>query len=105
MAKHEADKIVNQKNTKSMTVGLDVNIAGHGMKTTYIVITGIPEDLPSEYENTVIRTAEAQFAGALNQRAWLEFYDQGKSAKDQNPTYINLKKVDWLVVEHIYKLN
>ena len=91
--------------TKSMTVGIDVNIAGEGVKTTYVVITGIPEDLPAEYESTVIRTAEAQFTQALNQRLWLEFYEQGKSAKDQNPVYLNLTKVDWLKVEKIYKVN
>ena len=96
---------VPEQKTKSMTVGIDVNIAGEGVKTTYIVITGIPEDLPAEYENTVVRTAEAQFTQALNQRLWLEFYEQGKSAKDQNPTYLNLTKLYWLKVEKVYKVN
>lgn len=94
-----------EQKTKEMTVGVDVSIAGEGIKTTYIVITGIPEDLPQEYEGTVIRTAEIQFTQALNQHIWLEFYEQGKSAKDQNPTYINLTKIYWLKVEKIYKVN
>lgn len=96
---------IPEQKTKSMNVRIDVNIAGHGIKSTYIVITGIPEDLPPEFEGTVIRTAEAQFAQALNQRIFLEFYSQGKNSADEQPIFLNLSKVEWLEIKEVKKID
>lgn len=96
---------VPEQKTKSMNVRIDVEIAGHGVKSTYIVITGIPEDLPPEFESTVIRTAESQFAQALNQRLFLEFYSQGKTSADEQPVFFNLSKVEWLEIKEVKKVD
>lgn len=93
-----------EQKTKDMTIRIDVNIAGIGEKCTYMLITGVPEDLPKEYENTVIKTAEGQFAQALNQRQFMEFYSTGKTSADKQPVFINLAKVDWLEIKNVEKV-
>lgn len=95
--------------TKEMTVRIDLELwrkpEDHSEYSTYIVITGIPEDLPQEYEGTVIKTAEAQFAQALNQRLYLEFYNVGKTSKDEQPLFINLSKVEAIKIKDVQKVN
>ena len=94
-----------EQNTKIINYRIDVNIAGEGVKTTYMQVTGVPEDLPVEYESTVMRAAEAQFATALNQRTFLEFYSEGKSSRDEQPVFYNLSKVSWIKIENISKID
>lgn len=95
---------MSEQKTKSMTIRIDVNIAGIGEKCTYMLITGVPEDLPKEYEGTVIKTAEGQFAQVVNQRQFMEFYNLGKTSADEQPTFINLSKVDWLEIKNVEKV-
>lgn len=86
-----------QVKTKDMLVRIDCRLYfEHGErneKTTYMLITGIPEDLPAEYEGTVLKTAERQFAQALNSRLYMEFYNFGKGSKDERPFFINMSKL------------
>ena len=91
--------------TKIICYRIDVDIAGEGIKTTYMQVTGVPKDLPVEYEETVKRSAEAQFANAINSRIFLEFYDKGKTSKDEQPTFINLSHKDWIKIREIFKIN
>ena len=95
--------------TKEMTVRIDIELwrklEEHEEFSTYMLITGVPEDLPKEYENTVIKTAEGQFAQAINQRLYLEFYTLGKTSKDEHPMFVNLSKVEALKVKDIQKVN
>ena len=93
-----------EQKTKNMTIRIDVNIAGIGEKCAYMIITGVPEDLPKEYENTVIKPAEGQFAQAINQRQFMEFYNPGKTSKDEQPVFINLSKVDWFEIKNVEKV-
>lgn len=98
---------MEEKETKSMTIRVDVCICKDNCefnKSTYIVITGIPKDLPEEFESSVIKTAEGQFSQALSSRIFLEFYSPGKSAKDERPTFINLSKIDSIKIENIEKI-
>lgn len=93
-----------QQKTKSMTVQINVNISGYGAMSTYMIITGIPEDLPKEFEETVITTAKSQFANYLNgNKNFIEFYTEGKSNKDEEPQFINVSKLDWIQVKSIKK--
>lgn len=98
-----------EQKTKEMVVRIDVELwrttSESNVYSTYIVITGIPEDLPQEYEGTVIKTAETQFAQAINQRLYLEFYTLGKTSKDEHPMFVNLSKVEALKVKDIQKVN
>ena len=86
-----------QVKTKDMLVRLDCRLYfEHGErneKSTYMLITGIPEDLPAEYEGTVLKTAERQFTQALNSRLYMEFYNPGKDSKDEQPFFINMNKL------------
>ena len=95
--------------TKDMAIRIDVELwrkPGQSEEfSTYMLITGIPEDLPQEYEGTVIKTAETQFAQAINQRLYLEFYTLGKTSKDEHPMFVNLSKVEALKVKDIQKVN
>ena len=98
-----------EQKTKDMVVRIDVDILFAGdetaHKSTYMLITGVPEDLPKEYENTVIKTAESQFAQALNQRLYLEFYNPGKTSADEQPMFINLSKVEAIKIKDVQKVN
>lgn len=101
----EIAKETAETETKNMTVRLDVKLVHEDVvKSAYIVITGIPKDLPAEYENTVLRTAEGQFAQALNSRKFLELYSEGKSARDEKPTFYNLDKVGAITVLNVSKV-
>lgn len=93
-----------QQKTKDMAIRINVNIAGIGEKCTYMLITGVPEDLPKEYESTVIKTAEGQFAQAINQRQFMEFYNPGKTSADEQPVFINLTQVSWLEIKNVEKV-
>lgn len=86
-----------QVKTKDMLVRIDCRLYfEHGErndKTTYMLITGVPEDLPVEYEDTVLKTAERQFAQALNSRIYIEFYNPDEDSKDEQPFFINMSKL------------
>ena len=105
MEKQAIKNAMPSQETKIIGYRIDVEIAGEGTKTTYMQVTGVPKDLPAEYEETVKRSAEAQFANAINQRLFLEFYNQGKTSKDEQPMFINLSRKDWIQVKEIIKID
>lgn len=95
--------------TKSSCYRIDVEFWEEGSnisktRTTYMHVTGIPEDLPEEYEDTVLHAAEAQFAQALNQRLFLEFYTEGKTSRDEFPTFYNMTKISRLKIKAMIKI-
>ena len=94
-----------QVKTKNVNYQIDVNIAGIGVKSTYMTVTGVPEDLPAAYMDTVKAAAERQFAEALNTRAFLEFYNVGKTSKDEHPCFYNIKDISWITVTEIKEIN
>ena len=97
--------IVDQK-TKTINYRIDVELSDFaGIRTTYMQVTGVPEDLPAEYEDTVKHAAEAQFANALNQRLYLEFYSEGKTSNDEQPVFYNLSKLHSVKIIAITKID
>ena len=96
-----------QVKTKDMLTRIDCRLqAGTNApveKSTYMLITGIPEDLPTEYEDTVLKTAERQFAQALNSRLYIEFYNLGKDSKDEQPCFLNMSRLDAVQVINVSK--
>lgn len=94
----------DQVKTKSINYQIDVNIAGIGERSTYMTVTGVPEDLPESYMDTVKVAAERQFAEALNTRAFLEFYNVGKTSKDEHPCFYNMKDISWITVTEIKEI-
>lgn len=89
--------------TRTEQFQIDVTIDGVE-KTTYMVVTGIPKELPPEYDNTIVMAAERQFAQALNDKSFLEFYNPGKTAKDEQPVFFNINKVMQIQVIKIAKV-
>lgn len=90
-----------EQKTKNICFRIDANLAGIGVQTTYMVVSGVPEDLPPEALPTVTRAAESQFAHALQERKFLEFYSLGKSAKDEQPKFFNTDMLAWVQVQGI----
>ena len=68
-------------------------------------VSGVPEDILVEYENTVKHDAEAKFATALNQRLYLEFYSEGKTSSDEQPVFYNLSKLCSVKIVAITKID
>ena len=104
MEKQVLKQSMPEQKTKTVQYKIDVNLAGIGIKTVYVTVSGIPEELPEEYEGTVRRAAEAQFVKTLNELKFIEFYNKDKSAKDEQPVFYNLDKLDWLKVESVTKV-
>ena len=95
-----------EQKTKTINYRIDVELSDIvGIRTTYMQVTGVPEDLPVEYEDTVRRAAEAQFANALNQRLYLEFYSEGKTSNDEQPVFYNLSKLSSVKIIAITKID
>lgn len=104
-AKKMAEQVATPgQKTKEMSVRINVNISGVGTKVIYMVISGIPDDLPEEYEFTVLKSAEKQLSQIINQRTFIECYNQGKLPSDEHPVCVNLTKVDWLEIQSIEKV-
>lgn len=104
-----AQQIKNaEQEVKDVDIQIDVDVifgeeTAH--KTVYIKVVGVPKDLPSEMEDTVIHHAEKMFAETLNNRIYQEFYNRDKTSKDEDPIFINLSRVDAIKVVGVKKIN
>ena len=102
----EMAEVESEQKTKTINYRIDVELSDFtGIRTTYMQVTGVPEDLPAEYEGTVKHAAEAQFATALNQRLYLEFYSEGKTSNDEQPVFYNLSKLHSVKIVAITKID
>ena len=100
----------NDKKTKTIqkTYRIDVRYnsnAGDQEKSCYIVVTGIPEELPKEYYETIKLSAEQQFANALQTKSFLELYPVGKTAKDCHPLFFNVKNINYLEISNVTEID
>lgn len=93
-----------QSETKEMLVRINLSGKEGNTVSTYVVITGIPKDLPAEYEQTVIKTAERQFAQALNTQKYLEIYPHGVLPTEREPTFVNLERLDSIAIIDVEKV-
>lgn len=95
-----------EQKTRTINYRIDVELSDFaGIRTAYMQVTGVPEDLPVEYEDTVKHAAEAQFATALNQRLYLELYSEGKTSSDEQPVFYNLSKLHSVKIVAITKID
>lgn len=101
-ARKMADKVQEQQmaETVSREYRIDVRL-DELERSTYMAVTGIPKDLPPEYDVTIVRAAKRQFAEALSTRKFLEFYPLGKSDKDEEPVFYNMAKVGSVCVTDV----
>lgn len=104
-AKKMAEQVeVPEQKTVTAQYRIDVDIENIGTKSVYIIVSGIPEGLPAEYENTVERAAESQFVKTLNERTFIEFYNEGKTSNDEQPIFYNLRKIGNLQIKAVTKV-
>lgn len=97
-----------EQEVKDVDIQIDVDVifgeeTAH--KTVYVKVVGVPKDLPSEMEDTVVHHAEKMFADMLNSRMYQEFYNRDKTSKDEDPVFINLSRVDAIKVVSVKKIN
>lgn len=104
MEKQVLKQNMPEQKTKTVQYRIDVQLEDIGRKTTYVTVTGIPEDLPEEYENTVLRSAEMQFINAINERTFIEFYNEGNSVKEEQPVFFNVKMLKSIQVVSVTKI-
>lgn len=101
----KTNKIAKDIKTKSVSYRIDVELAGEGTKTTYMVVTGVPEDLPENMMDSVKQAAEMQFASTLNSKQFLEFYNEGKNSRDEQPVFYNMTQMAWIKVKSLTEIN
>lgn len=104
------EEVTNNEETRQTTYRLDISIerddtnSKYVTRSAYVHVTGIPKDLPEQYEHSIKYAAEAQFANALNQRTFLEVYPEGKTVKDAKPVFYNLSTVKSISIINVAKV-
>lgn len=94
-----------QQNIPSHEELFRVNVSiPDGEKSAYILIAGVPDELPPEATKSVEKTAEQFFAQKLQQNIFLELYPLGEDSKTTKPTFYNLTKLDFIKVTSIEKV-
>jgi len=94
-----SDEAIKDVAGKTAVYRIDFEIAIAGvlsMKSATVEVSGIPKEFKhEEYDNLAKHTAQTTFCNVINQRAFLETYPQGETAKTASPKFINLfKSVD-----------
>lgn len=90
MTKQIQDNMPETK-TKQAKFRIDLKIdSSDKVYSLYMILDGIPDPLPEELKDTVLYAARQQFSNAINTRTFIELFDEGKTAVDQNPVFYNL---------------
>lgn len=98
-AKNMADKLSSVKDVASKTAVYRVDIGVFtkddpnvvDQRTVTVEVSGIPKELKrEEYDSLAKHTAQTTFCNVLNQRAFLETYKLGETAKTCVPEFLNL---------------
>lgn len=91
--------------TKQVTLRINVELwydkETRDERTTYMVVTGVPKDLPDNMMDSVRQHAESQFAAVIQERRFIEMYSKGKSMLEEQPTFINLDKVEAIKIQSV----
>ena len=84
-------QIQEETKTKQAKFRIDLKIdSSDKVYSLYMILDGIPDSLPEELKDTVLYAARQQFSNAINTRTFIELFDKGKTAVDQNPVFYNL---------------
>lgn len=104
MEKQVAKAGLPPQETKIVGIRVDVKI-DETERSVLIEISGVPKDLPQEFEHTVIQTAERQFAQSINSFMFMTTFEKGKTGKeDKKPVFYNLSKVNNIEVLDLVKV-
>ena len=95
--------------TRSITVRINIDVSIQGSKmisrSTFMKVGGIPLDLPENLEEPIIKSAEHQFAVALNQRMYLETYSTIGDSRTEHPMFVNITRADVIDVVGVSKVD
>lgn len=103
-SKKLAEQNVEPVKTKEITYSIKLDIDSTAMYVISI-ISGVPVDLPAEYESTVLNAVKSQFAEVINSKSFIEAYAVEEPGKDDTPSFINLRKLDYIKVISIKKVS
>lgn len=109
--KMEKQVLKNQmppQKTKSVIVRVDTDLyKGTDVHSRSVImeIAGVPQDLPEQFENTILKTAERQFSNAVNARLYIETFDRGSDGKEQTPVMYNLSRLDAIKIVKLEKIS
>lgn len=104
MEKQVAKAGLPPQETKIVGIRVDVNI-DEIERSVLIEISGVPKDLPQEFEHTIIQTAERQFAQSINSFMFMTTFEKGKTGKeDKRPVFYNLSKANHIEVIDLVKV-
>lgn len=82
-------------------IDLKINPPSSKVYSLYMILDGIPDPLPEEFKDTVLYAARQQFSNAINTRTFIELFDEGKTAVDQNPVFYNLDCISCIEIKSI----
>lgn len=104
MEKQVAKAGLPPQETKTVGIRIDVKI-DEAERSVLIEISGVPKDLPQEFEHTIIQTAERQFAQSINSYMFMTTFEKGKTGKeDKRPVFYNLSKASHIEVLDLVKV-
>ena len=105
MAQNCASAEIKQGPTRQVTVRLNLILCPREgnvqERSTFMVIDGIPAELPKSIEEPLIKGAERQFITALNQRTYLETYSPEGEPGKEHPVFVNLGRLYTIKVSDV----
>jgi len=112
-AKKISDNVINmsdlqKENTLSVMYRVDMkfNRAFEPKeKTCWYVMSGIPESMYKENKQQVERTARMQFASYVKQGGFIELYNQGKSSKEEIPSFYNIGLAKFVTITSFFEVD
>lgn len=106
MSEKKAKEERKEQETVNMTYRIDLEMGKDpSKKTTYMIVSGVPKNLPESMYDSVKYAAQAQFVSALNERKFIEVYNEGKTSKDEMPILVNLSMLESIKVTDIVLIN
>ena len=106
---NKASRIANttpkEEPTVNKTVRISLNLHWYNPeadlpKDSFVTVQKIPES-QKDQEALIRHTAEQTLINCINSRLFLELYEPGKSAKDSEPEFYNLTKVDVVQIKEV----
>lgn len=99
---------VEKENTLSVMYRVDMKFDAAfepSTKTCWYIMSGIPESMYKENKQQVERTARLQFASYVKQGGFLELYNQGKTSKEETPSFYNIGLAKFVTITSFFEVD
>lgn len=70
----------------------------------YMLVTGIPKDLPASMLESVEKTVRMKFVQTMSEHKFLETYEKGHNRQDSQPLYVNSDKIQSFKIISVSKI-